>query len=80
VGEVISFNCYSVVNGKKHIYSKNEIDYFAIAYEDEVYLIPVEECSVSKKLRIADSKNTAKFANKVNWAKDYLGEEVLKQL
>ena len=80
IGELISFNCYSTVNGKKHIYSKDEIDYFAIAYQDNVYLIPIEECSVTKKLRLADSKNTAKFANKVNWAKDYLGEEVLKKL
>lgn len=80
LGELISFNCYSVVNGKKHTYSKDEIDYFAIAYQNNVYLIPVEECSVTKKLRLADSKNTAKFATKVNWAKDYLGEEVLKKL
>lgn len=77
LGDVIEFNCYSTSNGKKHIYSKEEIDYFAVWFNDEVYLVPVEECSVSKKLRLADSLGKAKYASKTNWAKDYKAKEVL---
>ena len=80
LGETLTFNCYSVSNGKKHKYTKEEIDFFAIYYNEQVYLIPIEECSISKKIRLADSRDTAKYANKVNWAKDYLAEEVLQKL
>lgn len=51
-GEAFIFNCYSVVNGKKHKYTKNEIDYFATIWNDQLYLIPVEECSIEKTLWI----------------------------
>ena len=44
------FNCYSVVNGKKHKYTLNEIDCFATFWEDKCYLIPVTECSTEKTL------------------------------
>lgn len=75
--EVIEFNCYSISNGKRKVYSKEEIDYFAIWFNNEVYLVSVEECSTSKKLRFADSLDRAKYASKTNWAKDYLAKEVL---
>ena len=72
----IIFNCYSVCNGKKHKYSKNEIDYFATIWENKCYLIPVEECS---------SEKTLWFSLKINnplccLAKNYELEEVLKAL
>ena len=51
-GEAFIFNCYSIVNGKKHKYTKNEIDYFATIWKDKLYLIPVEECSTEKTLWI----------------------------
>lgn len=51
-GEAFIFNCYSIINGKKHRYTKNEIDYFATIWKDKVYLIPVEECSLEKTLWI----------------------------
>jgi hypothetical protein len=35
----------------KRKYTEEEIDYFATAWKDKVYLIPVEETSVSKTLR-----------------------------
>ena len=77
-GESIEFNCYSVSNGKKHFYSKTDIDYFAVWFEDIVYLVPIEECSSTKKLRLTDIYDRAKYANHTNWAKDYRAEEVLK--
>ena len=46
----IIFNCYSVCNGKKHYYTKNEIDYFAVYWDNKYYLIPIEECSSDKTL------------------------------
>jgi len=45
-----TFNCYSVVNGKKHKYTSNEIDYLATFWENKCYLIPIEECSLEKTL------------------------------
>lgn len=57
----ISFNCRSVsTNTKKtnrHSYSKDEIDYFATSWNGKVYLVPVNECSVTKKLWLWDAKS-----------------------
>lgn len=74
----IKFKCTSVSNGKSHTYTKDEIDYFATYWNGEVYLIPIEECSVEKKLRFLPPKNGQ--TKGINWAKDYLVEEVLKNL
>lgn len=73
----IRFNCKSTVNGKTHKYSKDEIDYFATYWDNKVYLIPVEECSIEKVLRFTSSQ-----PNQPNicWAKNYELEEVIKRL
>lgn len=73
----IIFNCYSVSNGKKHKYSKNDIDYFATYWKDQCYLIPVEECSTEKTLWFELSPYNY---SKCCMAKDYLLEEVLKNI
>lgn len=52
----------------KHTYSEEQIDYFATCYEDKVYIIPVEECSTSKTLRLKPPKNGQSVYNK---AEDY---------
>lgn len=70
----IMFNCYSVVNGKKHKYSKKDIDYFATYWNGECYLVPVEECSTEKTLWFKLSCNNPRCAR----AQDYLLMEVLK--
>ena len=60
-------------------YTKNDIDFFATFYRGNVYLVPVEECSGAKKnLRIVPPKNGQ--VKGINFAKDYLAEEVLKRL
>ena len=46
----IVFNCYSVCNGVKHYYTKDEIDFFAVFWNNKFYLIPVEECHSDKTL------------------------------
>lgn len=74
----IKFNCKSISNGKAHFYTKEEIDYFATYWDNKVYLIPVEECSVEKKLRFLPPKNGQ--IKGINWAKNYIAEEVLNNL
>ena len=64
---------------KQNRYTKNEIDFFATYYDGNVYLIPVETCSGDEKvIRLEKTKNNQK--QKINYAQDYLAEEVLKQL
>ena len=36
---------------------KEEIDFFATSYNKKCYLVPVEECSVEKTLRIVPPKS-----------------------
>ena len=79
VESAILVYCYSTSNGKKHKYTKDEIDYFATYWKNKVYLIPVEQCSTQKILRFS-APNTITNLKIVNWAKDYEVEEVLKQL
>ena len=72
----IMFNCYSVVNGKKHLYTKQDIDYFATYWKGKCYLIPVEQCSTEKTLWFElKIKNPACCL-----AKDYELEEVIKTI
>ena len=41
-----------------HSYNEEQIDYFMTFYENQAYLIPVQECSVREKtLRFAPPKN-----------------------
>lgn len=74
-GEAFIFNCYSVVNGNKHKYTKQEIDFFATIWDNKVYLIPVEECSSEKTLWIATPKTPTCCV-----AEKYLFTEVIKTL
>lgn len=73
----IRFNCRSVMNGRAHKYTKDEIDFFATYWNSQIYLIPVEECSLEKVLRFdALQPNQPKIC----WAKDYELQEVIKRL
>jgi len=79
----ISFNTASThySDGKciHDTYTKEDIDYFATTYENQVYLIPVEECGGRlKSLRFEPTKNGQ--TRNVSWAKDYKLEEVIKTL
>ena len=74
-GSAFMFNCYSVVNGHKHKYNETEIDYFATVWENQVYLIPVAECSTEKTLWLSAPNN-----NKSSVAKQYLLTEVIKDI
>ena len=73
----IRFSCKSTINGKRHKYNSTEIDYFATYWDNQVYLIPVAECSFEKVLRFTSSQPNQ---SSICWAKDYTVEEVLKRL
>lgn len=57
-------------------YSNNEIDYFATAFNNKVYLIPVDECKANKRLRLLPTKNGQ--TRGITWAKYYELEEIIK--
>lgn len=59
-------------------YSKLDIDYFVTHYNGKNYLIPVEECSVVKILRILPPKNGQ--LKDVSFLHDYEDTEVLNSL
>lgn len=60
-------------------YTKDDIDFFATYCKGQVYLIPVEECSGAlKTIRFVPPKNGQ--TKGVNFASDYIAEEVLKKL
>ena len=40
--------------GSKHKYTKEEVDYFATVWKDKVYLIPIDETSVTKTIKFDD--------------------------
>ena len=80
--EYIEFNTssQSTLNGKKvhYAYNENQIDYFMTYYEQQAYLIPVQETSVrEKRLRFKPPKNGQ--VKGITFAKDYeLERMVLK--
>lgn len=41
----------------RHKYDSNQIDFFATCFNDQVYLVPVKECSTGKTLRFSPPKN-----------------------
>ncbi len=59
-------------------YSKEDCYYFVTHYEGKNYLIPVEQCSNEKTLRIIPPKNDQ--IKGINFLKDFVDEEVLKTL
>ena len=59
-------------------YKKNEIDFFATMWNNQCFLIPVEETSTDKKLRFDLPKNGQ--IKGITFANDYKVEEVLKRV
>ena len=58
----------------RHSYDKTQIDYFATVYNNQVYLIQVEECSTSKNLKLSPPLNNNSAYNK---AEDYEIEKMI---
>lgn len=59
-------------------YTKDEIDYFSTAYNGKCYLVPVEQCSIIKILRIVPPKNGQ--TKGISFLRDFELSEVLKTL
>ena len=76
----IIFNCrttYSRNGGcKTHHYTSDEIDYFATIWDNQVYVVPVNECSDKKTLRFSSKQKQPNIA----WAENYKFEEVVKNI
>ena len=63
---------------KRNQYTKQDCDYFVTHYEGKNYLVPVEQCSNEKNLRILTPKNGQ--TKGITFLKDCVDEEVLKTL
>lgn len=59
-------------------YSKLEIDYFYTFYKNQSYLVPVEECSTSKKLHFGLSTKNGQIKN-ISFAKDFELSKILQE-
>lgn len=68
-------NSTGVINSR---YTKSEIDYFATFWNNQCYLVPVEECSVSKTLRFCYPKNGQKTG--ISLAEDYVAEKQIGKI
>lgn len=62
----------------RHPYTKEQIDYFMTSYNDQCYLIPVEETSTEKRLRFTPPKNGQ--LKGISFAKDYELEKMVKTI
>lgn len=71
-GKAIEFKTTGTSNGKTTKYSKKDIDYFATFWENQVYVVPVEETSSIKTLRFECTVNKPN----ISWANNYTVEEV----
>lgn len=59
-------------------YTEDEIDFFATSYQGKTYLVPVNQCSNEKTLRILSPKNGQ--VKGITWLKDCEISEVIKSL
>ena len=76
----IEIKCCSTTTTQNHRkqsgYTSKDIDYFATFWENELYLIPVNECSSAKTLHL--DKKTVR--NNWSYLEDYKVKEVLNIL
>lgn len=80
--DYIKFKCtwqsHNTTGYSKTKYQANEIDFFATFYNNQCYLIPQNECSNEKTLRIQPPKNGQRKG--ISFLEDYLAEEVISKL
>lgn len=73
-----TWQSHNTISWTQHQYKENEIDFFATFYDGECYLVPQNECSNEKRLRIKAPKNNQ--IKGVCFLKDYTAEERIKTL
>ena len=81
IGSII-FECRSSRNARQgnhehKNYTKDEIDYFYTCWDGKGYLVPIEECSSSKTLRLKPAKNGV--VKGMSFATDYEIEKILNK-
>lgn len=59
-------------------YKKDNIDYFCTYYNNECYLVPVEECGTDRKFLRLDASKNGQTKN-IAFAKDYVASDVLRR-
>lgn len=62
----------------KAYYSKEEIDFFATSFNNNIYLIPVEECISGGQKTIRYDFPKANIFSKINWHENYLLDNFLE--
>ena len=72
-----TFKCKTSSNGKDYVYTKEDIDYFATMWDNQCYLIPIQECSTEKTLWISEGFGYNKTCH---LASEYKVEEVIKNI
>ena len=81
-GTYIKFACRSTRSTAQETisrrYTKDEIDYFYTYYQNKSYLVPVNECSVTKTLRYAKPSNGQE--TQISYADDFELKKVLQKL
>ena len=79
--DAIEFSCRSTrINSSGTVsnkYTKEQIDYFATFWNNQCYLVPVEECSISKTLRFCYPSNGQKKG--ISLAENYTAEKQLQK-
>lgn len=79
--DAIIFSCRSTnVNSKgntTHRYDKKQIDYFATYWNNQCYLVPVEECSTEKTLWFKSPANNQKTF--ISMALDYELSKIIEK-
>lgn len=68
-------NCNETKNEK---YSATDIDYFTTYWDNQCFLIPVNECGSEKTLRLNIPKNGQ--INKISFAEEYKIEKIIKEI
>ncbi len=81
-GDTFEFDCRSnqyTSKGIKHMYySADDIEYFATAFGDQSYLVPISECDSAKCLRVVKSKNNQQ--RRISSAAEYELEKVIENI
>lgn len=80
--EVYEFSCRSsqsnTHSNTRRKYTSKEIDYFCTYIKNNCYLIPINECSMTKKMRFIEPKNSQQKG--ITYAKDYELKTQLEKL
>lgn len=70
--DVRAASCWRHGKDSHHIYTADEVDYFATAYDGQCYLIPVGLYMSAAKLRLSGKSHGGA------WAKDYELEKIVE--